>query len=60
MAHLTITVDMDKKCAECGKGGAVASGLCLNCTSKVIEGKPMKSAIGRAVQARFRDQRSTR
>lgn len=49
----TITVDMDKKCAECGKGGAVDNGLCLGCTTKAIAGEAMKSKIGKAVQGRF-------
>jgi hypothetical protein len=55
MANLTINIDMGKKCAECGKGGAVDSGICLACTTKVIKGKPMKSPIGRAVAARFKN-----
>lgn len=50
----TITVNMDKKCAECGKGGAVDSGICLACTTKAIQGKPMRSEIGRVVAKRFR------
>ncbi len=53
---VTIEIDMDKKCAECKKGGAVASGICLGCTAKAFRNKPMKSAIGRAVQARIREQ----
>lgn len=48
-----ITIDMDKKCAECGKGGAVPSGICLKCTSKAISGKVMRSRQGIAVQQRF-------
>lgn len=55
MANLTITVNVDKKCAECGKGGAVDNGICLGCTSKAISGKPMKSPVGRAVAARFKN-----
>lgn len=51
----TIHVNMDKKCVECGKGGAVDSGICLGCTSKALGGKPMKSQIGKAVAKRFRD-----
>jgi len=34
MTNLTITIDMGRKCEECRKGGAVASGLCLSCTSR--------------------------
>lgn len=54
--NITINVDMDKKCAECRKGGAVENGLCLGCTAKAIGMKPMKSQIGKAVQARMRSQ----
>jgi hypothetical protein len=32
----TITVDMDKKCSECGDAGAMKSGLCLKCVAKRI------------------------
>ena len=54
MAGLTINVDLNKKCAECGKGGAVDNGICLKCTSNAISGKkPMKSAQGKAVADRF-------
>lgn len=54
MTTMTITVDMGKKCAECGKGGAVANGLCLSCTSNAMQGRRMKSQIGKAVQLRFK------
>ena len=57
MTDFTITIDMDKKCAECGKGGAVPSGICLKCTTKAISGKPMKSLQGRLVQHRFMEGR---
>jgi hypothetical protein len=50
-----IVVNMDKKCAECRKGGAVQSGICLGCTAKAMDLKrKMKSETGRAVQERFR------
>lgn len=48
-----ITIDLDKKCVECGKGGAMPSQICMKCTTKAISGKPMKSWQGRAVAARF-------
>lgn len=53
----TITIDLDKKCAECRKagGGVAPNGLCLGCTTKAIKGKPMQSADGKAVAARFGD-----
>jgi NMD protein affecting ribosome stability and mRNA decay len=38
----TITVNMDKKCSFCGKGGAVAenrAGLCMSCIVKAIRAK---------------------
>lgn len=38
IARFTITIDQNKKCLECGKGGATENGLCLNCTSKALEG----------------------
>jgi hypothetical protein len=53
----TITIDLDKRCAECRKKGAgvAANGLCLACTTKAIKGKPMRSTEGAAVAARFND-----
>jgi hypothetical protein len=53
MAIPTVTINLDKKCAECGKGGAAENGICLHCTNKAIQGKRMNSAQGRAVAARF-------
>lgn len=50
----TFTVNLDAKCAECGKGGALPSGICLDCTTKAIQGRPMKSPQGKAVAERFR------
>ncbi len=49
----TINVSFNRKCAECRKDGAADNGLCLTCTGKAIQQKPMKSENGRAVQARF-------
>lgn len=51
----TITIDLDKRCAECRKNGAgvAPNGLCLGCTTKAIKGKPMRSSEGQAVAARF-------
>lgn len=51
MTVTTITIDMDKKCAECGKPGAVDNGLCMNCTTRALEGQTMRSVRGKAVQA---------
>jgi predicted amidophosphoribosyltransferase len=44
---------MDKRCVECGKPGAVDSGICMMCTAKAMRcGAVMKSHIGRLVQKR--------
>ena len=54
--HTTvITIDMGKKCVECGKGGAALSGICLKCSTNAITGKPMKSWQGRAAAKRFKE-----
>ena len=50
--NITITLDSDKKCAECGKGFAAPSGLCMRCTGKAVSGKPMLSSTAQAVQRR--------
>ena len=34
---LEITINEDKKCAKCGKGGATGGGLCMTCATKKIE-----------------------
>jgi hypothetical protein len=54
---LTVTIDMDRKCAECGKGGAVDSGICMRCTLKAAQVKPMKSPEGKAVQKRWMEMK---
>jgi len=54
----TFHINMDRKCAECGKGGAADSGICLECTSIAIKhSRAMKSPEGRAVKARFTEIR---
>lgn len=51
MAEHVINLDMDKKCAECGKGGSAECGLCLGCVGKAMNFKrPMKSQRGLAMQ----------
>lgn len=52
--NVTIRIDMDRKCAECGKGGAADSGICLKCATKAMGDKPLKSGTAKAVRARFR------
>jgi hypothetical protein len=52
---LTIEIDMGKRCVECGKGGAMQSGLCLKCTSRAWHtDKPITSEQAKAVRKRFR------
>jgi len=57
MTTPTITLDMDRKCDECRKGGAASSGLCLSCTTRAMGAKPMKSETGRLVRLRFNNLR---
>lgn len=54
MSNVTLTINMDQKCAECRKQGATGSGLCLKCAVKAMGDKPMKSAEGRAARERFK------
>ena len=45
--NLEIVINQDKKCSKCGKSGAVeSSGVCLDCTSKLITGKFDKKVKG--------------
>lgn len=44
-----ITIDMDKKCVECGHGGAAGSGICLKCLSQILRRVPMRSDKGKAI-----------
>ena len=54
MMTRVIEIDLDKKCAECGHSGATPSGICLNCVGKAMAEKSMKSAAGKALQAKFK------
>jgi hypothetical protein len=54
MSTYRFEINMDKKCAECGKGGATGSGICLSCATRAISGGTMKSHEGRSVQATIR------
>lgn len=50
-----ITIDMNKKCAECGKPGACGSGICMRCATRAINpASQMRSPQGRAVQERYK------
>ena len=61
MADYTVVIDMDAKCAECRKGGAVPNGLCLKCTTKAVySDKPLKSLQARAVRRRGKEQQAKR
>lgn len=51
----TLTIDMDKKCAECKKKGATPCGLCLNCILKCYDTKPLKSDIGKKMQMKLNE-----
>ena len=52
--NLTVTINMSKRCAECGKFGAADSGICLKCCMKAMDQhREMKSAQGKIVQARY-------
>ena len=52
-----ITIDMDKRCAECRKPGASGSGICIRCVAKAIDPKrKMRSAEGQSVQRRIAEQ----
>lgn len=47
-----ITINLDAKCAECGRGGRCGNGLCMGCTARAMNAKSkMKTAEGKAVQA---------
>lgn len=52
--NCTITIDVNKKCAECGKPGATGSGICLKCAVKVMSDKLLKSAEAKAARKRIR------
>ena len=57
MANVVLNINMDAKCAECRRGGATKSGLCLGCCAKAMDPKrKMKSPQGASLQARFKEQ----
>jgi hypothetical protein len=54
MSDVTITINMDEKCLECGsKGVTPPSGLCFKCITRAMSKKPMKSKAGKAYQVGF-------
>ena len=51
---VTITINMDKLCAECRKPGAAGSGICIRCVTTAMDPKrKMWSAEGQSVQRRL-------
>lgn len=53
MAHYSININEENKCAECGNGGATDSGLCLQCCAKVLSSRPLKSDTAKAARKRL-------
>ena len=51
--QFNISIDVSKKCAECGKGDASESGIRMKCATKIIGGNAMKSETGKAIAARW-------
>ena len=45
-----IKIDMDKKCADCGEPGVVASGYCMQCLLKPVIGDKTAGTIHKQVQ----------
>jgi len=37
MTTYKITIDLDKKCKRCGKGGATPGGICMGCVAKAVK-----------------------
>lgn len=58
--QLNISIDESKTCAECGKGGAAESGICMTCATKIVGGKPMRSETGKAIAARWQRMKAER
>jgi hypothetical protein len=55
MTAPTVTIE---QCAECRRPGATTTGVCLACAVDAIEGKPMKSTAGQAVQNSWHDMQA--
>jgi len=54
---ININIDMDRRCVECGKPGACDSGICMDCATKVMGNKPLKSATANEIRSRLRRRR---
>jgi hypothetical protein len=52
----TVTINLDAKCADCGKGGRLPNTLCLSCTTAAISGKRLKTRHGRHVAQALRQR----
>lgn len=47
-----ISINLDKKCKRCGKGGATQAGICMSCIAKGVKAgefdyilKPLKDKV---------------
>lgn len=56
MGAYTINIDMDAKCKQCGKKGAINGGICLNCVMKNLRAgkyesrlKPLRDELEREI-----------
>lgn len=54
---VTISIDMEKACAECGEKGSLGSGICMRCATNALDGTiPLKSAEAKAVRRHLSGQ----
>jgi hypothetical protein len=54
--NIMIDINLDKRCVECGKGGATQNALCLKCWTKVMSEQPLRSELARGLRVRLRDK----
>ena len=55
-SNVVLTINMGKKCAECGENGVTPSGLCMRCGLRAMREfiRPMKSPQGKALRERMK------
>ena len=57
---IDLSIDIDKLCDECRKPGASESGLCMDCATRIVQGKPMNSQTGKALTARWQQLKKSK
>jgi hypothetical protein len=52
--NVTIDINLERKCSQCGKKGATPSGICLKCITKNLKVGRVDPGVAKIIDCIFR------